>query len=294
VIHQNQKIVEFYCRHLVGLFVTYRDKDEVGLQSRFAACSGTLIVVENALYLLTAGHVLKELHRLRTCEKIDIEDAHLADVFGVKRICEWPIPFDLKNAHLLFIDDDDLGLDFGIIPLSSHYARLLLRNNVIALTEANWIRQDGIKPDTYAVLGFPEEFSSERISKSGNVSVGPTIVLAQSAEDEADNEILKSKFARFVGKVSDTLPLGSLRGMSGGLIIGIQHEPVSRYWTVALQSSWDPQKRRIYGCKLSVIGSLLTAWSRDQVPILKPLNENTFVITPEASVARMERSEIRG
>jgi len=275
-----QRIVEFYCRHLVGLCVTYRHRHEAGLRSRFATCSGTLIYVEGALYFLTAGHVLKELQNLRTSEQVEIEDAALADVFGWKRVSEKPIPFDIKSAHLCYIDDDELGLDFGVIPLGPHHARLLAKNGVVALSEINWAHQDGIECDAYVILGFPEEFSSERVSASGDVTVGPTMVPVQRVEPPLEHEVNTTKFPRFVGRLSPKLPLKSLRGMSGGLIIGIQYEPVQRYWVVGLQTSWHRQRRYACGCRLPVLGSLMTTWSREQAPILNSIDDATFVITP--------------
>jgi hypothetical protein len=223
---------------------------------------------------------LKAIHELRTCEDVQIEDAVLADVFGWKRVSEKPIPFDLKNSHLCFIDDDELGLDFGLIPIGPHHARLLAKNGIIALSEINWAHQDTIKCDAYAVLGFAEEFSSERVSASGDVTVGATMFCVRRVEPSLENESKKTKYPRFVGRLSPKLQLKSLHGMSGGLIIGIQYEPIHRYWVVGLQSSWDRQKGYVYGCSLPVLGSLMTKWSREQAPILNSIDDETFVITP--------------
>jgi hypothetical protein len=88
------------------------------------------LFIEGALYFLTAGHVLKELRELRDNSQVVIENASLADIFGHKRVSNTPIPFDLKSAHLLFIDDEEMGLDFGVIPIGPHHARLLQRRQL--------------------------------------------------------------------------------------------------------------------------------------------------------------------
>lgn len=211
---------------------------------------------------MTAGHVLRELDCLRNSTEVDITDAALADVFGEKCISDRPIPFDIKNAQLFFIDNDELRLDFGVIPINAHYARLLAKNGVIALSEHNWIYQNTIKLDGYAMLGFPEELASERLSESGNASVTPIIFGIERIEpDREPNSYLCN--AHFTGRVSEKLSLKSLKGMSGGLIIGVQRQPEPRYWIVGIQSSWNPQTRTVYGCRLPFLASLMTATLKD-------------------------------
>jgi hypothetical protein len=262
--------------------VTYRHTtiEEAHLPSRFATCSGTLIFIEGALYFLTAGHVLQELKALRDCEQIQIENASLADVFGAKRVSDTPIPFDLKNALLCFIDDQELGLDFGVIPIGYHHASLLAKNGVIALSEKNWIAQDTIKFDGYMMLGFPAELVSERISDSHTVNIQPTMFAVSRLESTPDCQA--TKYPRFVGHVSPNLPLKSLKGMSGGLILGFQTHPQLRYWVVALQSTWRTETRTVYGCSLPVLARLMTNWAREEMPILKELDQNTYAISAGA------------
>jgi hypothetical protein len=143
-----------------GLCVTFRRKaaDEV----KFAAYSGTLILVENVVFFLTAGHILKDLEEARKSAEIEITSAVLADTFGLRRISDKPIPFDLKNAELIHIDDEDEGLDFGVIPLSPYYVGLLAKNGMVALEEQNWIHQANARFDAYLMLGLPEELSSSQ------------------------------------------------------------------------------------------------------------------------------------
>jgi len=289
--NQTGKGVEYLCRHLVGLCVTYRHTtaEEALLPSRFATCSGTLIFIEGALYFLTAGHVLEELKTLRDSKQVEIENASLADVFGTKRVSDTPIPFDLKSAQLFFIDDEELGLDFGVIPLEPHHARLLAKNGMIALAEKNWTEQHKVKFDGYAMLGFPAERVSERISDSGRVIIRPTM-FAVTQSPSASQEPVATKYPRFIGSVHPDLPLKSLKGMSGGLILGFREQPEFQYWVVALQSKWHPGTRVVYGCSLPILASLMTRWAREEVPILRELDQNSHLIRREI-IAEARRSD---
>jgi hypothetical protein len=115
--------VQFFCRHLVGLCVTYRYKDAKSNEpDRFAIHAGTLIEIANRVHFLTAGHILRNLDDARRSEKVEITSASLADTFSLGRISDHPIPFNLKDAEFFYIDDDSQGLDFGIVALSTSAA----------------------------------------------------------------------------------------------------------------------------------------------------------------------------
>ena len=260
-------VLELFCRHLIGLCVTYRHKnsEDAGKPARFAAFSGTLITIRDAVLYLTAGHVLKELDELRAHDQAEITDAVLADTLGWKRISNVPIPFDLKNAQFFYIYDKEEGLDFGVITLEPHYVRLLAKNGVVALTEQNWIRQHAVKFDGYAMLGLPEEFTSERVSASGGGVVSPTMFAVKRLESAPDGRP-PPRYAQFVGQLDPGLSLSSVKGMSGGPIYGFRLNPELRYWIVALQSSYNRPKRIVYGCDLPTLASLMTKWAEEQPP----------------------------
>ena len=259
--------VAFFCRHLVGLCVSYKHKtpEDAKLPPRFAACSGTLIMIKGACCFLTAGHVLKELETLRASDKIELVEAKLVDTFGPKPISEVPIPFDLKNAPLFYIDDDQEGLDFGVIALHPGYVRLLFKNGIEALTEERWIHQGRVKFDGYAMLGFPEEFASDRLSCAGDAIVSP-ILLPVTKLDAGPESRAPRRHPEFVAQIDSKTPK-RIEGMSGGPILGFRQEPDGshRYWLVALQSSWNPDTRTIYACPIPIIASLMTEWS-DEAP----------------------------
>ena len=169
-------VVEFFSRHLVGLSVAYRLRKEADQSPRFTMCSGTLIAIEGVVFFLTAGHVLDQLGKLRESDQVEIVGSALVDTYGWKRTSDIPIPFDLSTARMFYIDDDDAGLDFGVIPLERHCVRLLAKNGNVALSEANWSRQHTVEFDAFAMLGFPEELVSERLDESGAGHAEPVML----------------------------------------------------------------------------------------------------------------------
>lgn len=265
---RQDEAVAFMCRHLVGLFVTYRHKTEedAALPPRFAACSGTLIMIRGVCCYLTAGHVLKDLEELRASPQAEIVGATLADTFGLEPASKMPIPFDLKNARFFYVDDEAEGLDFGVIALEPHYVRLLAKNGVIALTEERWIHQERVEFNGYAMLGFPEEFASSRICSSGFASVSPTF-LGIKKLDAAPEGRTPTRHPQFIGQLGDKSGLQSVKGMSGGPIFGFRLGPDGKlhYWIVALQSMWNSEKRIVYGCSLPVLASLMTKWTDEAI-----------------------------
>lgn len=253
-------VLRFYCRHLVALCVSYEltMEHEAVKEPRFAAYSGTLIEIGGAIHWLTAGHVITEIEEALRDDRVEIVSAVLADTFG-SCACEHPIPFDLESAHFFHIDDDAQGLDFGVMALPPYYVRLLAANGVVALQEANWIHQERVKFDGYAMLGLPEEFTAKRLSASGNATVLPTMFRVRRLDSLPDGKP-PTRYPQFVGQLDRDLGIASVKGMSGGPIFGFSLESPIRYWVVALQSSWNPTKRIVYGCSLPVLASLMTSW----------------------------------
>jgi hypothetical protein len=262
--------VQFFCRHLVALCVTFEHVggNQADKEPSFAAYAGTLIKIQESIFLLTAGHILRQLESALRSDKIGITGAVLADTFGLNRICDQPIPFDLKNARMFYIDDNEQGLDFGVIYLEPYYVRLLAANGVFALSEKNWIHQHSVDFDAYVMLGLPEEFTSERVTASGDGVVSPTMFrvhrLASPPEDRPPTQ-----YPQFVGQIDQELPIKSVKGMSGGPIFGFRLEPQTVYWIVALQSSWNPTTRIVYGCSLPILASLLAKTAAEQSDLMK-------------------------
>jgi hypothetical protein len=256
--HFTKELSRFFCRHLVGLSVAYRNKDdsEVNLTPRVTIYSGTIIRIHEVFCFLTAGHALQELETLRASDKVEIVGSALIDTFGKNSISNVPVPFDVRKTEIFYRDSDPLGLDFGVIILDPYYVGLLARNGVVAVSEKSWIGQDKLEFDGYALLGFPQELVSDRTTVQGEISVSP-LMFPIDRLPAAPPERHATVYPQFIGQLRPELNLKSVRGMSGGPIFGFRNSD-SHYWIVALQSAWSPQKRIIYGCSLPIIGTWLT------------------------------------
>jgi hypothetical protein len=264
-----EKTLEFFCRHLVALCVTYRQVKSgipVGNPS-FFACPGVVICIRGFFSFLTAGHALKDLNAHIESGEILVESVVLADTFGPGAIYEKPIPFDLLNEPRFFIDDEKEGLDFGLIALRPYYVTLLAKHGIVALFEENWINQHSVQFDAYTMLGLPEEFVTYEQSNLGGDSamvgmVAPTMI-GVKAIDRLPEGTKPTTYPRFIGQLNKNLPLSSIVGMSGGPIFGFRYGPPMTYWVVAIQSSWLPNKGIVFGCPLPVLAGLLTTWIDD-------------------------------
>lgn len=227
-------------------------------KQRFFACPGVVIRIRGFFSFLTAGHALKDLHTHLERGDIAVESAVLADTFGSDVISDKPIPFDLLNEPRFFIDNEEEGLDFGLIALRPHYMALLAKHGIKAIFEENWINQHRVEFDAYTMLGLPEEFV--KYEQAGSVGIVSPTMIGVKALDIPPEDTKPTSYPRFVGKLQENLPFSSIVGMSGGPIFGFRYGPPMAYWIVAIQSSWLQSQRIIFGCPLSVLAELLTTW----------------------------------
>ncbi len=266
--NEDDDIIQFFCRHLVAICITFQNidaKNQPINEVKFDAFPGVIINIRDFYYFLTAGHVLQTWENAFREKKVNILDSVLADTFGPDMRSPQPIPFDFLNERIFYINDDEKGLDFGLIVLHSHYVRLLEKNGIEIIFEENWIYQDRKEFNFYAMLGLPAEFisiiqtgSDKNLQTIGSVS--PTLIPMRKMATQPEN-IKKTKFPRFIGKLSSNLPVKSIVGMSGGPIFGFNIGPPMRYWIVAIQSSWLEERRITFGCPLPVLAKLLTEWT---------------------------------
>jgi hypothetical protein len=256
---EEAKMLGFFCRHLLGLCVTYHFKNAPADQSetRFAAYAGTLINIRGMTFFLTAGHSIRQIEEALANPDVEIESAALADTFAWPRISDIPVPFVLKTARFAYLDED--GLDFGIMHLEPYYVRLLAANGTVAMDESRWIHQGNVRFDShYFMLGLPEQYTSTVLPESGNAQVSPTLIPVRRLDTEPD-DTEPTPYPRFVAQLPPLADLESVVGMSGGPIIGFRFgETETRYWIVALQSRWRPDLGVVFGCPLPLLASMAT------------------------------------
>ncbi len=241
----------FLARHFVAISVNSRFKGDEGLD-RFFAASGLLIRIGDILGILTAGHVVEYLDEAVNHKDITSLGCQLLDTFGETKLSDHGVPYDLKTSPRLHFHNDEQGLDFGVLFLHEHQARLIEKHNIVPLTyEAS--QNEPTDLDVFFLLGLPSELTSERVSSSGNAIVALTMLRLRKAGDEEQNTL----FPRFIATIDSQTNLESLTGMSGGPIFGFNSERPNKYWIVAIQSSWKKSERKIFGCPVTHIYNIL-------------------------------------
>ncbi len=256
-------------RHLVCLNGTYVELDAQGKaksKEKLFSFSGFIMSFRGRWCLVTAGHVLdEELDENIRNKRIQLRCCGIADYFGLDAKVPLPTIIDYENTPKLYIDDQELGLDFGVMPLRDLYQANLAANGILPIAEENWVRQEDVEFEAFGILGFPDELKPEpgtRMGDHGQEIVGHVhaiLIPIQRLPDET-MEAEGRQFPWFVGKV--LLPpdrLQSVVGMSGGPIFGFRRVPGEglSYWVVAMQSWWNKETRVIYGCPVPIFARLV-------------------------------------
>ena len=257
IINHPEKLIQLFGQHFVALFLEIdRPPHKRGQFRNFFGFSGILISVDGVTFYMTAGHILRDILKGLQDQTISILGAKLGDVFGASRITDYPIPFNLYPAEIFFIIDDKLGLDFGLIALTSYYLKLLAANNVTSLFRENWEKQHQVRYDAFIMMGLPKEHTGENLAPTGSLQVSPTLLVLEPIGKTVAG-IPKDTKGRFHARISSELPFESIVGMSGGPIFGINFDDPMRYWIVAIQSSWLESAKEVFGCPIQNVGEMI-------------------------------------
>ena len=250
-------VMSFFFRHAVALLVSYRHRiDDPHAKRRLAPFSCSVIVLDDIPCLLTAGHCIKKIEELIESHEITDISCAIGDIFGHGVKSNIPIPFDLINSPRFYIDKNEDELDFGAILLHPNHVRLLEANGIKGIFEENWAKIDEKNLDTFFILGFPEELAEKELTEDDHALVNPFLLKVEKPGDDIDPSLISDR--RFVGVINGELSVASIKGMSGGPIIGLSRSNPNVYWIVAIQSGWLSSKRIVYGCPIPRIGRYLT------------------------------------
>jgi hypothetical protein len=234
-------------------------KEELGPVRSFNY-SGFILSIQGVWCLATAGHALKELEQHINNETIKIIKCAILDYFGPNAKSHEPVPFDYVKAPKYFIDNDKAGLDDGLIYLSRYYQGLLEANGIVPVSEKDWKNLHKIEFGIYMMIGLPQKFIKTDVKKKHEkleiqVSMHPTAIVVDKL-DEIPSNATKTKYPHFIGKIPDECLLDDIDGMSGGPILGFTKEG-NKYYIVAIQSSWLPTSKTIFGCPLPLLGEFV-------------------------------------
>jgi hypothetical protein len=237
------------------------------------AVSGFVISIRGLWFLVTAGHIVRDMIR-RFSDGRRLLKSRLLDCFAGGQNLE-PIPFSLELDKVFWLDHDQTGLDFALIFLSPNYVALLEAGGVVALDEPSWeARPSGV--DRHVMIGLPSELKDARFtvnSEGASLTVGGVVPFLPVLETDNPPVCLKSQFDRFYAHVpladsicdGEPVTLDDIDGMSGGPIFAFKQcdDGRWRYWVVAVQSGWARDSRVLAATYIDVFATAV-AFELDQ------------------------------
>jgi hypothetical protein len=269
IARRAELLVRSLSRHFVSLQGTYLiPAGQPNAGEHFFSHSGFVVAIRKAWLLVTAGHILKKLDQALALGQPSFR-CHLADYFGPSAKNDISIPFDYASTRRTSVDDDNLGLDFGLILLTPHYIKLLKDNGVEPVPESHWAFRDGMQFELYGILGLPEELfdHTKRVSVTGHRIIGgvrPVLMFATGTDAVPREKPAAPRYPWFAAQLKDKDQIKKAEGMSGGPIFGFEPAPDGRlmYRVLAVQGWWDKERRIVFGSRLCVFMGLLEAHVR--------------------------------
>jgi hypothetical protein len=253
-----QMFLKYLSRHIVaicGSYIYLDDKGQPTGEPKFYSYTGTIFEILGHWVIVTAGHVLRSIEEASKHPKVRVEAEVLVDYCGVGAKNNQPIPFKPLEQGWLYIDDDSLGLDFGLILVRPFFKASLQTNGIMPLTSGQWNYPSTVIFEQHAIVGFPDEYTGGQASSSGASMVGhvkPTYVPIRRLPDDTTKT-----FKRFKGEIIDKGNQESIKGMSGGPIFGFFKDgTIINYLLEALQVEWD-KSTIVYGCPIKTIMTVL-------------------------------------
>jgi hypothetical protein len=238
--------IAFFHRHLIPMVFVFKK----GNVTTSFVITAFVLSVRGQWFLVTAGHCLQKVDEMKM-EGYAIEKCYLMDSMGVGAKHFEPFVFTYELAKPQYIPDSR-ELDYGIIPLSTYHQGLLSANNISPFSEDAWRIQPN-KPESFALIGVPDEFLQR-----DNNNVGIVTAINWIEECEKPESLPNTELPLFYGKITLHSNQRSIRGMSGGPIFAFEQiNGQYRYWLIALQSSWLDQSKIVIGCPTTFLGDVI-------------------------------------
>jgi hypothetical protein len=248
-------------RHFVGLCGVYVPLNEDGSwagEERAFSYSGFVIQIGGCWCYVTAGHIFASIDLAIARKQIKLLKCAFAHYFSAGTTIKEPLPVAYEDVQRITVFSEGV-IDIGIIPLRDYYRLHLEGNDVRPIELAQWTSHRPPVFDRYALLGLPEE-AMEPATRMGERApqIGHHVTLnlvGVEALTRPPDDRISSPIPRFAGVLNDLQRLGDVTGMSGGPIIGVSGSEASGwdYRCVAVQGSWDSDRRFIYGTPVSVV-----------------------------------------
>lgn len=242
--------ISWFCRHLVLLECQYMVRHTARPEEEARKYyTGFLLYVNGYTLWVTAGHCIEEIDNdiIGRPDRYRNVRFRFVDFLHHEVSSTEPVPFDLVamryKPYLVHRDAGGVerGWDFGGLLLRPHYVMNLRANNVVPVGETNWINVPD-EFDFHFMLGVADENVTQ--DEGGNWLVAPSMIPVAKL-DGKPARYAEHTDPMFYGTVGYETVVGSIRGMSGGPILGMKRMPDGslRYWIIAVQSGWYPADR---------------------------------------------------
>jgi hypothetical protein len=244
-----QATIEFYSRHLVALCAAIKSRSEgANAHEQFRANCGFLLKVRDKIFLVTAGHILKQWNDGFNHPDVEVTGSWLWGSFKSGSNRTQQIPFDFKRCKQVLMFDKSRGLDFGAIELSDEYVSQLVAKNVVTIGDEGLPSIDE-QFDSFLMVGLPTK-SIEGDTQHATLS--PAVMGLIRADLPSDRRYIE--FKEFAAQLGRNLSLDgpdNIDGMSGGLVFGIRRQGAERrYWPFAIQSWCRPDEGLAFACPI--------------------------------------------
>jgi hypothetical protein len=165
----------------------------------------------------------------------------------------------LKGVQMDWVDEDG-GLDLGYIMLDEWYGDQLAANGAAPILPDE-VCSPAVHTIGHVLIGLPAQYSKlEVLNGLGVAREAPVPVMLARDREREDEDMSKLRFSwTGPGIVTAAGSLESISGMSGGLIYALFTLPgeVVGLSPLAVQSSWDPKRRRLSASPLMALTVLL-------------------------------------
>jgi hypothetical protein len=268
-----QEISDLFGKHVVA--ITWwegvpNDKGEYAEEPTQYIASGFVIEMCNLWWLVTAGHVTIDYRERKATKGVVVFDCQIWDCFGKDSITALPYYFDIFDPDLIGFEqfDKGLGLDYAIIRLP-HLVERALSQNIVPFRKVDWMSQSDVDYHSYFMCGIPAEFGEQKKEVQGklhSVATALSFTVLRVEQIELPEGSAPTLLPQFIGRVPRGL-IDSIRGMSGGPIIGVGKLPngETRYFPIAVQSRWDKHTRIINAGCIEVFGRITEETIRHKV-----------------------------
>lgn len=256
------ELLDHLIRHLVALRWTHAlseprpDRPTAVSKYDVRIEFGTSFIVstQHMWFLMTAGHVLRQVEADRTPPRrlilFELLDGSEPGVVGD------PVRLDFGDTWAPYWDHAESGMDYGVIALNSDVVRLLEAKGKLPVSPSQWTEVVPF-PSFLVLLGFPREHRyptaphESATQARGQTHVATPLLPLELVDDSYAHEPRRIRRfrARIVPKLSQSGGLLDINGMSGGPNFAVQpNDAGASISLVAIQSEWDKASQIVTAC----------------------------------------------